>query len=252
MTAASRSASTWRRDMIFGPGMVFSPFAQVRGDIFHVETAPDDYETFGRGAWPRRRRDQLAVHASGRALRPDRRAGGDGGLRQRRRRRPAHRQRRQPRVRTRRLQPLPPERRAQLRSLGARRARQRRRARDGARAHRRKRLAHVRPPLARGAGRRLHRPRTIWAARASDWVAGVQADLGSGFGAEARFRLDDETLRSSAHRFGRAGVSRPLQRRQRAISASTRSADPIRPTRTRKLRPMWASNWRAAGACSLA
>jgi LPS-assembly protein len=28
----------------------------------------------------------------------------------------------------------------------------------------------------------------------SDWVAAVQADFGSGFGAEARFRLDDETL----------------------------------------------------------
>jgi LPS-assembly protein len=41
--------ATWRRDMIFGPGVVFSPFAQARGDLFHVETTPDDYETFGRG-----------------------------------------------------------------------------------------------------------------------------------------------------------------------------------------------------------
>jgi len=43
------TGATWRRDMIFGPGMVLSPFAQVRGDVFHVETTPDDFETFGRG-----------------------------------------------------------------------------------------------------------------------------------------------------------------------------------------------------------
>ncbi|WP_228126741.1 LPS-assembly protein LptD [Candidatus Viadribacter manganicus] len=53
-------SATWRRDTIFGPGMVFSPFAQARGDLFHVETSSDNYETFGRGlglagaevAWP--------------------------------------------------------------------------------------------------------------------------------------------------------------------------------------------------------
>jgi LPS-assembly protein len=42
-------SASWRRDAIFGPGMVFSPFGQARADLFHVETAPDDYETFGRG-----------------------------------------------------------------------------------------------------------------------------------------------------------------------------------------------------------
>jgi len=42
-------SATWRRDAIFGPGMVFSPFAQARGDLFHVETSEDEYETFGRG-----------------------------------------------------------------------------------------------------------------------------------------------------------------------------------------------------------
>jgi LPS-assembly protein len=35
--------------MIFGPGVVVSPFAQVRGDVFHVEVADDEFETFGRG-----------------------------------------------------------------------------------------------------------------------------------------------------------------------------------------------------------
>jgi LPS-assembly protein len=41
--------ATWRRDVIFGPGVVLSPFAQARGDVFHVETTEDEYETFGRG-----------------------------------------------------------------------------------------------------------------------------------------------------------------------------------------------------------
>ncbi|HEX8900133.1 LPS-assembly protein LptD [Vitreimonas sp.] len=41
--------ATWRRDAIFGPGMVFSPFAQVRGDVFSVETTEEEYETFTRG-----------------------------------------------------------------------------------------------------------------------------------------------------------------------------------------------------------
>ncbi|MEQ1818755.1 MAG: LPS assembly protein LptD [Terricaulis sp.] len=42
-------SATWRRDMIFGPGMVFSPFAQARGDLFYVETSSDEYETVTRG-----------------------------------------------------------------------------------------------------------------------------------------------------------------------------------------------------------
>ena len=47
--ARASVSATWRRDTIFGPGMVFSPFAQARGDLFHVETSKDEYETFGRG-----------------------------------------------------------------------------------------------------------------------------------------------------------------------------------------------------------
>lgn len=42
-------AASWRKDMVFGPGMVFSPFGQVRADVFSVETESDDYETFTRG-----------------------------------------------------------------------------------------------------------------------------------------------------------------------------------------------------------
>ena len=41
--------ATWRKDAVFGPGMVFSPFAQARGDLFYVETTPDQSESFSRG-----------------------------------------------------------------------------------------------------------------------------------------------------------------------------------------------------------
>ncbi|MCX7358103.1 MAG: LPS assembly protein LptD [Alphaproteobacteria bacterium] len=42
-------SATWRRDMIFGPGMVFSPFAQARGDAFYIETSNNNYDTVTRG-----------------------------------------------------------------------------------------------------------------------------------------------------------------------------------------------------------
>ncbi len=40
---------SWRKDVLFGPGIIVSPFAHIRGDVFNVETAPDEYETFSRG-----------------------------------------------------------------------------------------------------------------------------------------------------------------------------------------------------------
>lgn len=42
-------SASWRKDSIFGPGIVFSPFAQVRGDAYQIETSEDEYETFTRG-----------------------------------------------------------------------------------------------------------------------------------------------------------------------------------------------------------
>jgi len=42
-------SALWRKDMIFGPGMLFSPFAQVRSDVFSVESTPDHFDTFARG-----------------------------------------------------------------------------------------------------------------------------------------------------------------------------------------------------------
>ncbi|WP_395647541.1 LPS-assembly protein LptD [Terricaulis sp.] len=41
--------STWRRDMIFGPGIVMSPFAQARGDAYRIETSENEYESVTRG-----------------------------------------------------------------------------------------------------------------------------------------------------------------------------------------------------------
>jgi len=48
-TARVSASASWRRDMIFGPGMVFSPFAQARADAYQIETTEDEYETFTRG-----------------------------------------------------------------------------------------------------------------------------------------------------------------------------------------------------------
>jgi len=48
-TGRASVSATWRRDAIFGPGMVFSPFAQARADAYQIEVSEDRYETFTRG-----------------------------------------------------------------------------------------------------------------------------------------------------------------------------------------------------------
>jgi LPS-assembly protein len=47
-SARASISATWRDETVFGPGMVFSPFAQARGDVYHDEVAEDDYETISR------------------------------------------------------------------------------------------------------------------------------------------------------------------------------------------------------------
>jgi LPS-assembly protein len=42
-------SATWRRDAVLGPGILFSPFAQMRGDVFAVESATGEYESISRG-----------------------------------------------------------------------------------------------------------------------------------------------------------------------------------------------------------
>ncbi len=41
--------ANWRKDLIFGPGMVLSPFAQARADVYNVETSADQFDTITRG-----------------------------------------------------------------------------------------------------------------------------------------------------------------------------------------------------------
>lgn len=48
-TGRASLSATWRRDAIFGPGMVFSPFAQVRGDVYQIEETEDNFDTYTRG-----------------------------------------------------------------------------------------------------------------------------------------------------------------------------------------------------------
>src|SRR5262249_42069194 len=48
-TARGSVSATWRTDALFGPGIAFSPFAEVRGDVFRNETTPGHYEAFTRG-----------------------------------------------------------------------------------------------------------------------------------------------------------------------------------------------------------
>jgi LPS-assembly protein len=42
-------SASWRRDAVFGPGLLFSPFAQVRGDVFAVESTTGEYDSVSRG-----------------------------------------------------------------------------------------------------------------------------------------------------------------------------------------------------------
>ncbi|MES1197265.1 MAG: LPS assembly protein LptD, partial [Pseudomonadota bacterium] len=42
------ASATYRKDAIFGPGWVISPFAEARADVFNVETTPGHKETFER------------------------------------------------------------------------------------------------------------------------------------------------------------------------------------------------------------
>lgn len=201
--------ATWRRDLIVGPGIVFSPLGHVRGDVFSVETAPDGYETFGRAlgmggveiSWPFMRpgerfdlivepvvmasygsddaEDPRIVNEDSLAFELD-----DSNL---------FRPNAAPNY--------------DLWEPGGRLS-------AGVRATARAATGESASLIF---GRRWREEQAVGftpvnnlAGESSDWVAGLQADLGSGFDAEARFRLDDETLdvqridmgvRASAGRF---------------------------------------------------
>jgi LPS-assembly protein len=185
--------ATWRRDAIFGPGMVVSPFAQARGDLFHVETAPDDYETFSRGlglagaevSWPFMRPGErfdvivepvvMAAYASEDA--DDPRIVNEDSLAFELDDSNLFRPNAAPNY--------------DLWEPGGR-------VSAGVRATAR---AHSGESASIMFGRRWREEQAVGfteqnnlAGETSDWVAAAQTDLGRNFGAEARLRLDDETL----------------------------------------------------------
>jgi LPS-assembly protein len=188
---------------------VFSPFAHVRGDLFHVETSADEFETFGRGlglagaevSWPFMRPGErfdlivepvvMAAYASNDAEDP--RIRNEDSLAFELDDSNLFRPNAAPNY--------------DLWEPGAR-------VSAGVRATARARSGESASLLF---GRRWREEQATGfteqnnlAGETSDWVAAVQADFGSGFGAEARFRLDDEDLglqridlgvRASAGRF---------------------------------------------------
>ncbi len=203
----------WRKDMIVGPGLVFSPFAQARGDVFSVETSSSEYETFTRGlglagaeiSWPFMRagerfdiivepvvmgswasantEEDRIVNEDSLAFELD-----DSNL---------FRPNAAPNY--------------DLWEPGGRVA-------AGVRATAR---AHSGESISLVAGRRWRDEEAVGFnqlsnldSESSDWVAGAQVDFGSNLGLEAHVRLDDETLdveridlaaRASAGRFSVAG-----------------------------------------------
>ncbi|MGD9816100.1 MAG: LPS-assembly protein LptD [Hyphomonadaceae bacterium] len=184
---------TWRRDVVFGPGIVFSPFAQARGDFYQIETTADEYETVTRGlglggaevSWPFMRPGErfdviiepvvMAAYASDNAFDPIIRNEDslafeldDSNL---------FRPNAAPNY--------------DLWEPGGR-------VSAGLRATAR---AHTGESISLVFGRRWRDEQAVGFTaqnnldgESSDWVAAGQADLGRNFGAEARIRLEDDTL----------------------------------------------------------
>ncbi len=186
-------SASWRKDAVIGPGLLVSPFAQARGDAFHIETSNEEYETVTRGlgligteiSWPFMRPgerfdvivepvamaawatnddpDPLIVNEDSLAFELD-----DSNL---------FRPNAAPNY--------------DLWEPGAR-------VSVGMRATARARTGESASVMF---GRRWREEPAVGfteqnnlAGETSDWVAAVQADFGRGFGTEARFRLDNESL----------------------------------------------------------
>lgn len=185
--------ATWRRDMLIGPGVIVSPMAHVRGDAFDVETAPDSYETFGRAlgmggveiSWPFMRpgeRFDLVVEpvvmgSYGSENAEDPRIVNEDSLAFQLDDSNLFRPNAAPNY--------------DLWEPGGR-------VSAGVRATARAATGESASLIF---GRRWREEEAVGFTpinnlngQGSDWVAGLQADFGSGLGGEARFRLDDETL----------------------------------------------------------
>ncbi len=187
------AGATWRKDLTFGPGWLFSPFAQARADVFHVETAADEYETITRGlglggaeiSWPFMRPGErfdiivepvaMAAYASGNA--DDPRIVNEDSLAFELDDSSLFRPNAAPNY--------------DLWEPGAR-------VSLGVRATAR---SHSGESASLMFGRRWRdqpapgfTPQNNLDGESSDWVAAAQADLGRSFGTELRLRLDDQTL----------------------------------------------------------
>ncbi|MEZ5960700.1 MAG: LPS assembly protein LptD [Hyphomonadaceae bacterium] len=187
-------SATWRRDAIFGPGMVFSPFAQARGDLFHVETSEDEYETFGRGlglagaevSWPFLRPGErfdlivepVVMGAWATDEEPDPRIVNEDSLAFELDDSNLFRANAAPNY--------------DLWEPGGR-------VSAGVRATARARTGESATLMFGRRWREEQAPgftdQNNLSGEASDWVFSGQVDLGSGFGAETRMRLDDESLK---------------------------------------------------------
>ncbi|MEZ5995830.1 MAG: LPS assembly protein LptD [Hyphomonadaceae bacterium] len=185
--------ATWRRDTIAGPGFVVSPFAQARGDIFHVETSANQFETFTRGlglagaeiSWPFMRPGErfdtivepVVMAAWATDADPDPRIVNEDSLAFELDTSNLFRPNAAPNY--------------DLWEPGGR-------VSAGVRATAR---AHSGESATVMFGRRWREQaapgftdRNNLSGQSSDWVASGQIDLGRGFGAETRLRLDDESL----------------------------------------------------------
>lgn len=192
-TARLSLSGTWRKDAVFGPGIVASPFAQARGDLYSIEDSANRYDTFTRAlglagmevSWPFMRPGRtfdaiiepvaMAAYASDdvdntRIVNEDSLAFelDDSSL----------------------FRPNAApnydlwEPGGRL-SLGVRATARAHSGESASLMFGRRWRDEVAPEFA---------PETNVGARSSDWVASGNIDLGRNFGAEARFRLDDETL----------------------------------------------------------
>lgn len=192
-TARGSVSASWRTDEIFGPGMVFSPFALARADLFHQETAPEDFETFSRGlgmagvevSWPFMRPGEtfdflvepVAMAAYGTDEQPDPRIVNEDSVGFELDDSNLFRPNAAPNYDL-----WEPGSRV---SLGFRATARARTGQSASLLFGRRWRGEAAPGFT---------VRNNLEGRASDWVAAVQTDLGRNFASEVRFRLEDETL----------------------------------------------------------
>ena len=203
-TARLSLGASWRRDWIFGPGMVASPFVEGRGDLYRVETAlGGDTETFSRAlglagaeiSWPFMRAGEsfdlvvepvaMAAYATDEA--DDDRIVNEDSLAFELDDSNLFRPNAAPNYDL-----WEPGGRL---SLGLRATA---RAHTGQSASvlfgRRWRSEAASTSITGANGETSFGPTTNLDEKASDWVGAVQTDLGRNFGAEIRFRLEDDSL----------------------------------------------------------